>query len=175
MLYNNVYKSLSLLLCILLWYLTNTISSLYTKIILNYNNFNENNNILLFLFLSLYITFIQLMVSGLIGYFIILYYNKVNVLYIFIKEFPSIFSYFAVGSGSDSLLFTKQEYNSTVIKVGICNALGTLCTNVGYIMGSVSLVQLIKALEPVVTVIMYKYVFFMLFEYFNFYMYIWLC
>jgi len=57
-----------------------------------------------------------------------------------------------------TFLFEAREkkhptYNK-ILLTAACNALGSLCVNIAYIHGSVSLVQIIKTLEPVTTYVL---------------------
>lgn len=136
---------LTLFLFVFAWYVSNTLSSVQTKEVIiasreEVDSGRKIENIFVAFIIPVWVTFIQLSLSGIIG-----------------------FLYFSCTSSEQSpwLTFTRSyesnsEWFKGITSVAIYNVLGTLMTNIGYISGSVSFVQLIKAMEPVATVIAYK-------------------
>jgi drug/metabolite transporter (DMT)-like permease len=140
---NSSFSSAKLPLLVLLWYISNTLASYLTK-----KAFTDDTRSSTVLSLSsssisiddaslvLLVSLVQLFLSGILG-----------LAYAYLKgPSPSPMSmYWAALRGEDAHFFWLMT------SIGMCNAVGLVTTNVGYLFGSVSLVQLIKAMEPVAT------------------------
>ena len=137
---------LGLVLLVLGWYVSNTMSSYYAK-----NVFNDaeslgeadtaaGSSVYELMSLSLFVSFLQLAISGLVGY----------TYYCLVLHLPGDSSPWMKLLDSRTV---DPAYFKLTFFIATCNAIGTCSTNVGYIYGSVSLVQLIKSTEPVATYI----------------------
>ena len=130
--------SAGLLVCIVVgWYVTNTMSSVYAKQALGNSTLidGEGGSALAVLAISL----VQLSLSGLGAYAL----AKSGLIGQVDAE---------TRATAWSALLRDSPWRRLMLLIGCCNAIGTLGTNLGYVQGSVSLVQLIKAMEPVATV-----------------------
>jgi len=126
---------------IVAWYVTNALSAYYSKSVFVIAESTAEDDHLFHL--SLLVSFAQLAGSGVVGY---CYHRACST------SMASPWTYYA----------ESQTRNPTWAKrvniIAGCNAFGCVCTNIGYIYGSVSLVQLIKCMEPVATYICHRYV-----------------
>jgi len=153
----------SLLKCIApvaVWFVANVVSTYYSKKVMVSNNedngsvdTNKERGIWKMVHLALWLSFAQLFVSGVIG-----------ALFARIHDWRSSSAESVVEETSEPILnnpsiFTflvearRRNYSvyKTIIITAVFNAIGSLCVNIAYIHGSVSLVQIIKSLEPKTT------------------------
>ena len=141
-----IVRALNLAVLIFAWYTTNAMSSFSTKAMFNGGRGKQgmdSSDIPMLsssmALLCLSATLVQLTLSGLVGALI----WRVRSTGKGTKVFSS-----SPWHDLKEAYRTDRAYFWNLSQIGICNAIGALCTNVGYVFGSVSLVQLIKAMEP---------------------------
>ena len=148
-----------------IWFITNVFSTYYSKKLLVLHNEENNGDVDVFetrgdiwysmLHLALWLTFTQLLVSGTIGALIVRIpcTNKT-------ADEEALLDKKEASQHSSLLTFLfearekKHPTYNKILLTAACNALGSLCVNIAYIHGSVSLVQIIKTLEPVTTYVL---------------------
>ena len=148
-----------------IWFITNVFSTYYSKKLLVLHNEENNGDVDVFetrgdiwysmLHLALWLTFTQLLVSGTIGALIVRIpcTNKT-------ADEEALLDKKEASQPSSLLTFLfearekKHPTYNKILLTAACNALGSLCVNIAYIHGSVSLVQIIKTLEPVTTYVL---------------------
>lgn len=150
-----------------IWFITNVFSTYYSKKLLVLHNEENNEDVDVDVFemrgdiwysmlhLALWLTFTQLLVSGTIGALIV----RIPCTNITADE-EALLDKKKASQHSSLLTFLfearekKHPTYNKILLTAACNALGSLCVNIAYIHGSVSLVQIIKTLEPVTTYVL---------------------
>ena len=117
-----------------LWFVANALATYYSKRTLKYNSLEEAPGFKEKLHLAILLSFLQLSISGIIGALI----QRKNGLFAYVVEARE----------------KKHPAYVRIMLTALFNAIGSTCVNVAYIQGSVSLVQVIKTLEPVTTYIL---------------------
>ena len=117
-----------------LWFVANALATYYSKRTLKYNSLEEAPGFKEKLHLAMLLSFLQLSISGIIGALI----QRKNGLFAYVVEARE----------------KKHPAYVRIMLTALFNAIGSTCVNVAYIQGSVSLVQVIKTLEPVTTYIL---------------------
>lgn len=131
---------------IAIWYVTNIFATYFSKKLFSSpSNSEQKEGILEWGYqtqMAMWLSFAQLFLSGTIGF-----------LYVQFRENSTYRN-----GGFFSYLREAREKNDPAYKkimlTAVFNAIGSTCVNMAYIKGSVSLVQIIKSLEPVTTFVL---------------------
>ena len=135
---------------VLLWFTTNTLSTYFSKKLLAIPSGDDGGDIDTQLHRMVHaaaiLSFLQLFFSGLLGAFVAYWIPSRGESS---SSSSSHFFYF--------LLEARRKKHSAykkIILTSVFNAIGSSCVNIAYINGSVSLVQIMKTLEPVITYVL---------------------
>jgi drug/metabolite transporter (DMT)-like permease len=143
-------KALLVVFFVACWYATNIVASYHIKKVFKDVGAPDLQG---GVSLAVCISSLQLGLSGLVGY---IWYrvNSKNA-----STTTSAESVLSKTPTDDPWLYLRYAYThdrswfNTVVTIGACNCIGCVLTNIGYSRGSVSLVQLIKAMEPAATLV----------------------
>lgn len=152
-----------IVLSVAVWYATNTVATYYSKSLLSIPKEAQHGDLVdeisnpdkeqelwwQLVHLAICLSFAQLFISGAIGFFVMRIRAKTGraeedqTL-----QNPGLFTYFLEARERGDPAFKK------IIMTAVFNGVGSTCVNFAYIHGSVSLVQVIKTLEPVTTYVL---------------------
>lgn len=119
------------------WYYSSSITAISTQLILNKQNQDNDGKQSEVILASLILTSLQLLIGSAVG-----------------KLTFYLVSYYYYDSPSSSFIKGRYRQSQKQYPLGLLHGLGCICTNIGFGFGSASLVQIVKLLEPIETLIL---------------------